>query len=236
MQYVYSKEHLRIPITGLPSPVYILKDIRPDYFECAGGVPETTLIDWAASLLQPDKVFIDAGAHVGTWSISFTHGNRCRHAHAFEPQRKTFNALCGSIALSNLDEKITPYNVALGSKEGSIDLRLVSPDGGRSSTLALPYNSSVLTEKVKVRTLDSFELSNVGLIKIDVEGAELDVLKGALGTLEGNDWPLVLFEAWNEDWYAQQKKDLFTYVKSLGYTIIPINGWPEMSLAEHKQS
>ena len=57
---------------------------------------------------------LDIGAHTGTYTVSLAQ--YCNHVYAFEPQKMTYYALCGSIALSNLTN-VTCLNVGLGSNE-----------------------------------------------------------------------------------------------------------------------
>jgi hypothetical protein len=88
-----------------------------------------------------------------------------------------------------------------------------------------------------MKTLDSFGLTNIGFIKIDVEGHEECVLRGAVKTLEANGWPKILFESWPErcsDVPAKEiRKSLFDFLGSLGYKIVQVHcGTDDMFIAE----
>jgi FkbM family methyltransferase len=187
------------------------------------GLFESNLIEWCKQLCNNEKVFLDIGAHTGTYSISLS--DYCLHVHSFEPQKMTFYSLCGSVALSG-KENITCWNYGLGSPEqvGEQTLKIISNDGGGSS---LHYNHQpILKEEIiKVKTLDDFNITNIGFIKMDVEDNELYVLKGALNTIKKNNYPRILFESNNNN------TQLFDYVKEIGYKdVIPINGYNNMFL------
>lgn len=196
------------------------------------GVYERSLIDWAASLMDPSKNFVDIGAHVGTWSLPFA--KRSHHVYSFECTPRTYNILCGNIALRGFDTKITAERIALGSSAGDLEFHIVNEDGGGNTHLDYLGGSKIV---VRMRTLDSFDLTNIGMIKIDVEGMEIDVLRGMTETLERNGYPRILFESWNETTNGipakAMREELFTYVNSLGYKIHSITGFPDMFLAEH---
>jgi hypothetical protein len=57
------------------------------------------------------------------------------------------------------------------------------------------------------------------LIKIDVEGLELNVLKGAESFLESSCYPPILFEAWDFDWFREDKQRLLNFLSYLGYKV-----------------
>jgi hypothetical protein len=89
-------------------------------------------------------------------------------------------------------------------------------------------------EMIDVVTLDSFAevLNDVGLVKIDVEGLELRVLKGALEVLRQNDFPKIIFECWSNDWFNEDKHELLHFLEDVGYRIVPLKGYADIFLAE----
>jgi FkbM family methyltransferase len=154
---------------------------------------------------------------------------KIKAVHSFEPQRMTYYSLCGGVALSALDN-VFCHKVGLGSPSqvGTQTLHIVSEDGGGSSLHTT--GEALRIEQIEVRTLDSFQLSNIGFIKMDVEENELQVLQGAAQTLERSGYPRILFESNTEH------LPLFDYIQSLGYTIVSVNGYRNMYLATHQQN
>lgn len=199
------------------------------------GSYEQKIVDWAVSLIDPGTVFLDIGAHVGTYSLAFA--KHCTGVHAFECSPKTFNYLCANIALQDLHERITPHRYALGSENEMVPYYEHSPDGGGNSCYGFGRTSKSVN--VEMRTLDSFGLDNVGFIKMDVEGFEPKVLEGAKETLKRNRYPRILFESWRPERESegipaiQLRADVFSALEHLGYTIHPVNGWDEMFIADH---
>ncbi|MCA3242664.1 MAG: FkbM family methyltransferase [Rubrivivax sp.] len=128
---------------------------------------------------------IDVGGHVGIFSRDFA--SRFETVHAFEPM--PYNRAC-------LERNAAPNTVihpcGLGDRPGVAEMRyvwknsggseVVDPDhiAGASSAPVAAEGKRILAE---IRTLDSFGIENVGLIKIDVQGMEEHVLKGARETL-----------------------------------------------------
>jgi hypothetical protein len=80
-------------------------------------------------------------------------------------------------------------------------------------------------------TLDSIGFEDVRLLKIDVEGHELEVLKGGIETLKANNYPPIIFEAWTwKPWYQEKRTALFDYLKGHGYNIIELG---QNNIARH---
>jgi len=206
------------------SETHILPHINMPYY-ASNGLFESSLIEWCKQFCQPDKVFLDIGAHSGTYTISLS--SHCQHVYSFEPQKMTYYALCGGVALSG-KENITCLQYGLGSKEqvGKQTLNIVSHDGG-GSTLHTNRTSAILKqEDIDIKTLDSFSLENVGFIKMDVEENELYVLQGAIETLKRCHYPKLLFESNFEN------QTLFSYILNIGYKdIIAVGGCNNMYLA-----
>lgn len=208
-----------------PREMHLLPRTNLSYY-AEHGLFEGHLIEWCKQFCQ-DKVFLDIGAHSGTYSISLS--SYAKHVYSFEPQKMTYYALCGSVVLSNKDN-ITCVQCGLGSKSqvGEQTLKIVSNDGGGSS---LHSTTGILREEqIQLKTLDSFELNDVGFIKMDVEENELYVLQGAVETLERNQYPRILFESNFEN------EPLFEFIKGLGYAIVTVSGCKNMYLAHCRKT
>lgn len=151
---------------------------------------------------------IDAGAHIGFMTVAMAA--RFPRVLSFEPNSFNFQLLSANVALNGCGN-VTCIKEALFSHETQISLAAssqqeipmpLSPDGafdGLSASNLGAYsfveNGSGLS-RARARALDSFDLADVGLIKIDVQGADGEVLAGARKTLE-RCRPVVVFE-WEE--------------------------------------
>ena len=212
-------------IVCLNGKAYILPKNNLNYY-INHGLFENGLIEWCKQFCGKDQNMLDIGAHSGTYTISLA--DYSKHVYAFEPQKMTFYSLCGSVALSNI-KNVTCINYGLGSTEqvGKQQLNIVSLDGGGSS-LHNNNNNSLQTEEIEVRTLDSFNIDNIGFIKIDVEENELQTLMGSQNTLIKSNYPKILFEM------NVEYPPLLGFLKGLNYDIVCVGGCNNMFLAVHK--
>ena len=202
---------------------------------------ESKLIKWCLdTFIKPDKDFVDIGAHIGTWT--WQCGARAKKTHAFECNRHVYNCLCANLFLKELSYKVQTYVCGLSNKsnEKMIYYKRSKDGGGNGLTMLNRNDESVEKDCVDVFRLDDFNLTNIGFLKIDVEGHELEVLQGALLTLKNNGYPPFIFESWiahGDDDGSQNiikmRCDLFHFIESLGYKIVPISGWPQQFIAEH---
>lgn len=152
-------------------------------------------VQLVASLCNPERVSLDIGADVGEFSIAMLASSRS--VIAFEPRpaqarelREMFDAVGAAVRVEA---------VALSDHPGVTSMRVVESDPGRSTidtgnALGDADQSAVCTIDVPVKRLDDLGLDDVGMIKIDVEGHELAVLRGATDTLARNR-PAVVVEA-----------------------------------------
>lgn len=194
------------------------------------GIYEYNLIRWCEQYCSPTSTFLDIGAHIGTYSVLLSPF--CKEVHAFEPQKHIYECLVKSIEVNGLSNVIT-HNVAVGQTEGTSILNRISVDGGMSTVRNDIHSEGRIIEKeeVKVVKLDNYDLKNVDFIKIDVEGLELDVIKGGLMTLEKNNYPPIMFEAWPDKSYEKDREELIAFAKAIGYSVYPISGTNNMYLA-----
>ena len=213
------------------------------------GLFENWLIEWSRQFCRPDALFLDIGAHTGTYSVSLA--SSCAAVYAFEPQKMTYYALCGSVALSRLTNVIcVPFGLGSRDQVGAATLNIRSQDGGGSSVCALPAHEVLATETIAIRTLDSVFQSSpsdagedttppatpISFIKMDVEYNELNVLKGAVETLRRHRYPTILFEA-NDDAASEQNQALMAFLEQdLNYRTMKVQGTQNMYLAVNRDA
>lgn len=193
------------------------------------GIPEIRLIQWCTeTFIRPNRVFIDIGAHVGTYTFSMA--GYTAHTWAFECTPRTFCYLAANVALHGLEEKVTIQPCALGEKNETTEIIIRSGDGGGNGR-PLEDDRDVGCSRVKIemRTLDSFNIENIGFIKIDVEGFEKQVIVGARKTLERSNFPPIVFESWN----GPQKDEVYKALQDIGYNYQMVTGTDNMWLATH---
>jgi len=203
--------------------IYILPHNNINYYR-QHGLFESSLIEWCKQFCDKNKIFLDIGAHSGTYTISLA--SLCKEVYSFEPQKMTYYSLCGSVALSNL-QNVTCCQFGLGSDEqrGKQLLNIVSNDGGGSTLHS--RNNIISSTEVEIKTLDELNLSNISFIKMDVEDNEYYVLLGSKYTLIRNNYPTIIFEL-NDVEIGKKTCDLLI---SYGYKIHAINGYSNMFLA-----
>lgn len=152
------------------------------------------------STLPANSVSVDAGANIGLVAVPIaqqvapTNGK----VYAFEAQRMMAYVLCGSAALNDL-ENLVIHNLALGSVAGTLSAE--KPDYGKPQDFGLfsvVDQAKEQSERVAVVTIDSLNLPRLDFMKIDVEGMEIDVLKGCRDSLEQH-LPWCWIEYWKVD-------------------------------------
>jgi FkbM family methyltransferase len=158
------------------------------------------------------KDFIDCGAYIGDSAIVFEKYFNPRKIYAFEPDIENYASLIETIKLNDL-KKVVPIKVGVGANEDKVNFLL-----WHSLSKIISDNSD---NKIEVTTIDKYVTDkslNVGLIKMDIEGLELDALKGAKRTI--NEFKPVLSISIYHD--AKQFIDVINFVQelSLDYKII----------------
>jgi FkbM family methyltransferase len=184
--------------------------------------PERSFV---ARFLKPGMTVLDIGAHKGLYSlISASKVGPSGRVFAFEPSPRERKRLKHHIYL-NRYRNVSVFDFALGESEGSADLFVVQGTETGCNSLRPPdVEQPVQPVRVPVKVLDEVlrdgRISNVDFIKLDVEGAELGVLRGATQLLSGPRQPVILCEVQDlrtAPWgYAA--KNIIEYVCNFGYS------------------
>ncbi|WP_158802903.1 FkbM family methyltransferase [Acidisoma sp. L85] len=202
----------------------------------AEGHGDIELMRSILATIEAPHVFVDVGANVGAYSLGLTSaiGSQGK-IYAFEPQRIIFNMLAGTMALNGVTN-VFCHNIALGEREDLIEipqfdydksLNFGSIEFGPQQKEALSQTRGKNPEKieyVRLATLDSFEFTNVNLLKIDAEGMEMQILEGANQTIS-NCRPVMYIEFFKSDRTALQQKiishDYDVHVNGVNFLCIP---------------
>lgn len=180
-----------------------------------------------------DGVVLDIGCNLGSFTIPLAKEFVDARFIGFEPQRVIHQQFIANVFLNSLTN-VDTYNVGLA--ERSMKLMSGAPNyntcgniGGltlnfeieqrRSETLTGQFSRWEYITTYEVKALDEFYIKDIDLIKIDVEGMELNVLHGAKHTLEENNYPPLIFECWQDTWFEDTRLKLFQFLQEMGYRI-----------------
>jgi FkbM family methyltransferase len=164
-------------------------------------LPEHRYLSWnpmeyAAfrAAVTPGMIALDIGANVGAYTVLLAHWvGKTGRVYAFEPSGPAFHGLVRHVSLNVQGDVVRPLAVAVSDREGSGNL-IVAATAGESRLADRPSPGSAVT--VAVTTVDHFcarEGVQPSFIKVDVEGEELAVLRGARETIRRADDRLALF-------------------------------------------
>lgn len=172
---------------GLPKLIFAFRE----YYE-----PELSCLE---ELLSPGKTFVDAGANVGIYTLAASRiVGQTGHVIAFEPSIQSLPALRRNIALNHLTN-VALFPVALSHVTGSA--KLYHGPNPSLNSLGKETGWSEDAEKIATETLDGIVervgLDHVDVIKVDVQGAEELVLRGARKLLTSMR-PTIIFEIFPE--------------------------------------
>jgi FkbM family methyltransferase len=160
---------------------------------------ENSELKFVERYLQPGMVVLDIGAHHGLYSVLAAKcvGEKGR-VRSFEPSPRERKYLKQNLGINHC-HNVTVESVALGSSAGRTELFLVEGDNDGCNSLR-PPSAAVTSRKVPVemQSLDEYlrkqEIEKVDFIKLDVEGGELEVLRGATRLLQSAERPVILAE------------------------------------------
>jgi FkbM family methyltransferase len=185
-----------------------------------GRIYEADVLASLDHVIPDDAVIADVGANVGTHTVYFAAIRSARRVVPFEPNPILNAALVRNVALNGLKNvDLSMSTFALGRTEWQARLVVSHDENWGNGHLAVLENEEeeapVSYEAiVQVRPLDSFAFDRLDLIKIDVEGFEVEVLRGGMKTLSLHR-PVVFVEVG-----SSRAAELIKLLKGLGYEVI----------------
>ncbi|EGD04341.1 FkbM family methyltransferase, partial [Burkholderia sp. TJI49] len=169
--------------------------------------------------LPDDAIAVDGGANAGLVCVPIAHRLRERggRVYAFEPQRTLFHALGGTVALNQLDN-LHLRNMGLASHNGTMTVPEI--DYGQAAdfgAVSLVDGHGADGSPTPVVALDSLGLPRLDFLKLDIEGMEIDALRGARRLIETHlPW------CWIEYWKVGEAAIIATFA-GLDYTFYRID-------------
>lgn len=153
------------------------------------GLHEFEDMAFSVHFLRPDDLFVDIGANIGSYTI-LASGVRRSRTIAFEPDPVTFAALSRNVALNGLGALVESQECALGRRIGKIEYTV-----GLDTINRVATNTDRPSQMVPLDTLDHVLQEKAPcLIKLDAEGYENEILRGATATLGRPELKAIIIE------------------------------------------
>jgi FkbM family methyltransferase len=180
--------------------------------------------------LGRSRVVFDVGANVGKWAVRALGINPNLRLYCFEPSKPAFqkllanqfpkNVTCNNVGLGSASEEKALYVFEEGSGMNSLYPRSGLEDGWK-------LQPQKQTETIRLETLDRYcsqqSIGEIDFLKLDVEGHELEVFKGATGMLSGGKIKLIQFEYGGCNIDAKVfLKDIFEFFQPFAYSLFKL--------------
>ncbi len=195
---------------------------RMSWAVAATGYWDRHLVDFVESFVAPRTLVLDIGASLGLWAVPLGRIARERDGllRCFEPNPDNIPWLSSNIEANGLRGVTEIHAFAVGAHKGSAYLGFREPGGGNGAIR--PDADAAVPVEVK-RIDDSDFPMPVSFVKMDVEGFELEVMRGASELLE-RDRP-VIFGEFSAIWLRERGEDLPAHLRGLsaiGYDIFAV--------------
>jgi FkbM family methyltransferase len=184
------------------------------------GLYEYHLARYARTVMRPGEIFVDLGAHIGQYAL--LAAERGMEVHAFEPDRVSFAQLQSNMELNQLSASLNCMAVA--DYEGEAALYPIGGEENRNNSLrpVIPDSTReiIVTPVTKLDIYFAHTQRRIGVIKADVEGAELSVLNGACSVITQHR-PILILEVADHltRAFGYRPSDLEGLLSKLGYQL-----------------
>jgi len=205
--------------------VYFPKNSHIFNIACEQGVYEHANLTLLLAIIKPNTVYFDIGANIGLLSIPILHSCPTCSVVSFEPSPNALPYLMRTAERSQFVDRWRIIGKAVGKHAGEMPFYIASEDMGAFDGFRDTKRAGTQSQTiVPVTTIDiewaALGCPHIGVIKIDVEGAELYALEGAQQCLE-KEKPFILLE-WtssNIQAYDLKEDELIRFANKSGYKI-----------------
>ena len=188
------------------APIWLHADSKTDLIRARSCAKEPATVQWILDRMKPGEVLYDVGANVGAYSmVAAMQARQNAKIYAFEPSFATFQQLCRNVVLNQCQDRVIPHMLALSAGTAVARFNYASLQGGTSlHTLgeAIDYKGEqfqpIYCQEMLSFSIDDlvarFGFSPPTLMKIDVDGTELDIIEGTAQVLAGPSLKSVILE------------------------------------------
>ena len=197
-------------------PVHLQLPLRYSYRRLKGTLDEEML--YVNSLLMNRRRFLDVGSNVGIYSYHFLR--RMKKVEAFEPIKEITYRL-----EAHANGSLSIHNCALSNEVSTLPFHIPVDDRGNlipSWASLEPLEQKCVTRDVPVKRLDDFAFADVDLFKIDVEGHEMEVIKGGLDLI--NKFKPNLMIEIEEKHSKIPIQETINFISNMGYNVFCLKG------------
>ncbi|HUA55663.1 MAG TPA: FkbM family methyltransferase [Candidatus Sulfotelmatobacter sp.] len=182
------------------------------------GLAEFEEMGLVLHALRPDDVFVDVGANIGSYTV-IAAGAVGARSFSFEPAPATFSKFLDNIHLNDIASRVSARNMAVGSKTGVINFTTMLDCMNHVSSDSENVGKSAMVPLVTLD--DALSGSPVTILKIDVEGFEAEVIKGATAAIRCDSLLAVIMEFnGSGSRYGFDEDDLHRYMIDAGFSLI----------------
>jgi len=164
--------------------------------------------------LRKEDLFLDVGANIGSYTI-LAAAHVGAETMSFEPVPVTYSHLLNNIFINQVQERVTAFNIGIGSASGHMNFT-----SSLDTTNHVAKDADTAVIMVRVESLDNvLSEKTPALIKIDVEGFETEVLKGAEKTLANEELKAIIIELNGSGTrYGFNDENIHSALSALGFT------------------
>jgi FkbM family methyltransferase len=181
--------------------------------------------------INKNSVVIECGCHIGVHTVKIA--SLCKKIYGFEPMPNTYQVLAKNIRLNGIQNAVL-YKKGVADKPGMTKYAwsIKGNPGGSglaNNPIGIPSWCSPMNEDIPVEliTIDSMDLDQLDFMKLDVEGYEPLVIKGAINTITKYK-PVIVMEIWKSHYTnetdLQYVNELFKDLIDIGYVVEYLEG------------